>query len=530
MADLIPIPSPNELATSELAQRIPVSRATYESLLPELRAFAFTVSGVTSADALQAIRDTVAQIPSGGDVGEAERAITDILAEHILLEDDLFNDAAAAKEHREKLARRAKFIVRNATFQAYARTAYAELDDLRDVFTHWQYITSQDERVRNTHRALDNIILPANHPFWLTHFPPWEFGCRCQIIGKLAAQVDEERAKDADRPVEERRVIEGEDLRRLEEERILIRNIGGAAMRIDVSSPLERGDTSAWRFDPRDLSLSFADLKGRYDAVTWAKFEAHMRSAPMIDGSGSVWEWLERGRIKAEATAPPAPVSLSGWEPAGTPVGPALEPEPVVKQSERKRINATLAAIESVHGDGPLPTIPVGHSAGGSLGVFTRIRTRDGKLTPHRIDYRIRSVPGKELHKELTLSHEIGHFIDSAGMPKAAGLKMATDDLTAPLVKPWWEAVTKSQAWQDLTSAAFYELQEYHQRPVEAWARSYAQFIAEESGSPVMQKQVENIRAEDHPHRQWDRTDFAPIKSAIRGIFEALGWMKRKQN
>ena len=42
-----------------------------------------------------------------------------------------------------------------------------------------RYSTVGDERVRDEHRAMDGITLPASHKFWLTAYPPNGFKCRC---------------------------------------------------------------------------------------------------------------------------------------------------------------------------------------------------------------------------------------------------------------------------------------------------------------------------------------------------------------
>lgn len=43
------------------------------------------------------------------------------------------------------------------------------------------YRTAGDNSVRPTHKTLDGILLPVNHSFWDSHFPPNGFGCRCGI-------------------------------------------------------------------------------------------------------------------------------------------------------------------------------------------------------------------------------------------------------------------------------------------------------------------------------------------------------------
>lgn len=61
------------------------------------------------------------------------------------------------------------------------------------------YRTMRDERVRQSHRAWDGVALPANHPFWRTHYPPNGWRCRCVAYAVTRAQLD--RLRGAGMPV-----------------------------------------------------------------------------------------------------------------------------------------------------------------------------------------------------------------------------------------------------------------------------------------------------------------------------------------
>jgi SPP1 gp7 family putative phage head morphogenesis protein len=79
--------------------------------------------------------------------------------------------------------RRAELLLRTHGQQAYATTQYKMMDEQRDLFPFWQYLSMGDSHVRATHAALDGVVLPADSEFWTTHFPPWDWGCRCQCAG-----------------------------------------------------------------------------------------------------------------------------------------------------------------------------------------------------------------------------------------------------------------------------------------------------------------------------------------------------------
>jgi SPP1 gp7 family putative phage head morphogenesis protein len=45
-----------------------------------------------------------------------------------------------------------------------------------------KYQTVGDDRVRESHQALDGIVLPVDDDFWNDHYPPLAFRCRCEVI------------------------------------------------------------------------------------------------------------------------------------------------------------------------------------------------------------------------------------------------------------------------------------------------------------------------------------------------------------
>jgi len=71
-------------------------------------------------------------------------------------------------------------------YQTNLATSYAagRLAQLRDAgFRYWVYRHSGAEHPRLQHLAWDGLTLPANHPFWQTHYPPNGFGCGCRVVG-----------------------------------------------------------------------------------------------------------------------------------------------------------------------------------------------------------------------------------------------------------------------------------------------------------------------------------------------------------
>jgi SPP1 gp7 family putative phage head morphogenesis protein len=56
------------------------------------------------------------------------------------------------------------------------------MEGVTDDFPFWEYHGVLDDRERPSHRALEGIIQRADNSFWTSHYPPWEFNCRCSAI------------------------------------------------------------------------------------------------------------------------------------------------------------------------------------------------------------------------------------------------------------------------------------------------------------------------------------------------------------
>lgn len=66
--------------------------------------------------------------------------------------------------------------------QSQSADSWKQYEDQKDIFPLLKYQTALDERVRQSHRAWDNLIFPVNHPFWDDHMPLNGYNCRCRVI------------------------------------------------------------------------------------------------------------------------------------------------------------------------------------------------------------------------------------------------------------------------------------------------------------------------------------------------------------
>lgn len=58
---------------------------------------------------------------------------------------------------------------------------WQDFEDNKDVSPTLTYRTAGDDRVRPSHAALDGITRKVDDSFWNTHYPPCDWGCRCDV-------------------------------------------------------------------------------------------------------------------------------------------------------------------------------------------------------------------------------------------------------------------------------------------------------------------------------------------------------------
>jgi SPP1 gp7 family putative phage head morphogenesis protein len=210
------------------------------------------------------------------------------------------------------------------------------------------------------------------------------------------------------------------------------------------------------------------------------------------------------------AIANPAPVAR------GTPVSDALK-LPAGKGTLATEMREAMQAIDNLHGDGALPNIPA---------LASRSQKAMGWYK-HNTEVVVTQV---SVHPRLTFAHEVGHFLDHRGW---GGAGMSSE--SAPAAEAWRQAVLNSPEFQRLqeiraqsSDSNQLRLSRYYTTLKEAWARSYAQWVATRSGDAKMIKELINIKAdagnEAYRMSQWGTVEFEPIGKAIDDLFAMLGW------
>jgi len=190
----------------------------------------------------------------------------------------------------------------------------------------------------------------------------------------------------------------------------------------------------------------------------------------------------------------------------------------------KKKWESVVKTIDSVHGDGPLPTAPVRHvdSSGRTNGQYRRF---DNEIVTYKED----SIP-------LTLTHEIGHWIDYRGFrglpdadPPMTGNKVFASH--SPLFKKFIKAAKNTEKIKAITNAGLTtKSKSYLKSNHEIFARAYSQYIAVKSKNPEMLADLKTRQGKPENGKpypvQWDDDDFIPLYNEIETIFKQIGWLK----
>jgi SPP1 gp7 family putative phage head morphogenesis protein len=518
MAKFLTEPVPHEEGAKFIAGKPALTRRIFDQLAPDLQARALVITGVEGLDAVARVRELLAELPRGGDFRDLKDRINAELSPWLV---DPNSDEEEQAKQRAAANRRAELLLRMHGWQAYARTQYELNEAHADVFPYRQYLSSEDNRVRPHHAALNKKILPANHPFWLNHTPPWEFNCRCDCVVLTADEVDELKAAEANKPEEDKLVMPEAQLREIERNQRIVKP-GGQGF-LDIRTPREREGTGyEWR--PAEDALSIDQILDRYTPAERQAFTDFAARQKLEDGR-SLLEWWKDGtpaaavpvRPPAAAPAPAIPAPAPGPAPAApvlatrqTPVSKGLPVK--ATGTVGKAWKTTLAEIDKIHDDGVLPGFPATRAAkdANHLGVYhpskRKLALKDG---------------GPWMH--LTAAHEIGHYLDhqalgtpgryasqQPGHPAHAVVDLLLGTPTVATIRG---------------SGISPKRRAYFTSRVEVWARAYAQFVAEESGQADLSADLVRVSASVEPWRQWTAAEFAPARAAIRDMFQKKGWM-----
>jgi len=143
-------------------------------------AHAFTVTGATKVDLLNDLNGAVlSALENGESIGQFRKRFDSIVKQH-------------GWTYKGNRGWRTRVIYDNNLRTAHMAGRWKQIQRTKETRPYLIYATVDDSRVRNQHKQWHDTVLPVDHPFWNTHYPPNGWGCRCTIRTASNRQLERE--------------------------------------------------------------------------------------------------------------------------------------------------------------------------------------------------------------------------------------------------------------------------------------------------------------------------------------------------
>lgn len=463
---------------------------SYEDVWLEEHARAFTVAKCMEMDLLKDIQDSIAAaLEEGIPYDQWAKDIKQTMISKGWWGRQEMVDPKTGQKKEVQLGspRRLETIFNVNMRSAYNVGAYQQTMESK-AHPYLMYRIGNSKKHREEHVSWDGLVLRKDDPWWDVHMPPNGWGCKCYVRAVSEARL--KRLKDKGIPDETYREY---------------------GMRLGYK-PIK---TKA----PKDVTVEYVNkrtgivyegVKGIDPGFEWNPGKAASRNRNLQDS------YKEKSAKLTEAVNGSTKPTDSSLE---TPVSDAFSSIP---PRWKETAETVFDAINSVHGDGNLHPIPIKTTSSTRYyGQFSCYPNQPIKISL--------STQSEGVHPELTLAHEIGHFLDNDAFPKEAGLAHASEGSPSQKVRDLMEALNTSESVKWIRDNGTYYDKEYYLRPTELIARSYAQYIAKKSGNRKMLEQLDAILVQEtkYKHTQWTETDFRNIMKAYDELFEEIGWLEK---
>nr|WP_295782223.1 phage minor head protein [Rhodoferax sp.] len=164
----------------------------WQDLWQQEHAQQFTVSRLARADLMQALQDQITKSVAGDlsrrDFMRDSQALLQKAGWWGTVE--VLDPATGELVKTTFDAARLKLIFDTNTSMAQAAGQWERIQQTKRSHPYLRYITQHDDKVRPAHRAWDNVTLPVDDSFWLTHFPPCGWRCRCRVVSVSQREYD----------------------------------------------------------------------------------------------------------------------------------------------------------------------------------------------------------------------------------------------------------------------------------------------------------------------------------------------------
>ena len=183
-------------ALEYLKQKINLPTETYQDIWKGMHARSFVIAGAKKDQLLEDIR------------GEVEKALT----EGTTISTFKSNFVSIIQKHgwsfKQSIGWRSKVIYNTNLRVAYSAGSWKQSKATVKSRPYLRYIGGLSSEPRAEHLAWSGTILPANHPWWKTHYPPNGWGCKCKVVSVSKQELKRDKLKVSKSPqVKTRKVL-----------------------------------------------------------------------------------------------------------------------------------------------------------------------------------------------------------------------------------------------------------------------------------------------------------------------------------
>lgn len=154
----------------------------WSEMWQEDHARAFTVAKLAKLDLLAEIQASLADMLANGGTFDQWQAN---LVPHLQRQGwwgEVTDRALTGTDATVRVdARRLRTIYDTNLRVSRAAGRWKRIQELKSVRPYLRYTAVMDSRTRPEHRQWHGVILPVDHPWWDTHFPPCGWFCRCTV-------------------------------------------------------------------------------------------------------------------------------------------------------------------------------------------------------------------------------------------------------------------------------------------------------------------------------------------------------------
>jgi len=155
----------------------------------------FTVAKVMQIDLLQDIRSAVDQaIADGVSFQTFKKQLKPLLVDKGWWGKKEMTDPDTNETKVVQLGspRRLKTIFNTNLATAYSEGQWERIQRNKGLFGFLEYVRSGAQHPRKSHLAYAGLVLPVDDPFWQSHMPIKEWGCKCTVIQHTGRTMERE--------------------------------------------------------------------------------------------------------------------------------------------------------------------------------------------------------------------------------------------------------------------------------------------------------------------------------------------------